>query len=105
MPVPYGNTCCMYHQLKYLSPIRSKAPTTTKTRATQKSLPFGGKMRFRAKREWAKAEKDKTERVRGLRQKNFTDEDIEKWDQTDSPEISDRGRHQKSPSLPSGDIT
>ena len=23
--------------------------------------------------------------------------DIEKWDQTESPEIPDRGRHQKSP--------
>ena len=30
------------------------------------------------------------------RQKNKRG-DIEKWDQTDSPEIPDRGRHQKSP--------
>ena len=39
-----------------------------------------------------KAAKDKTEGATG---------DIEKWDQTGSPEISDRGRHQKSPGLPS----
>ena len=35
------------------------------------------------------------------RQEN-TRGDIEKWDQTDSPEIPDRGRHQKSPGLPLG---
>ena len=38
------------------------------------------------------------------RQKNKRG-DIEKWDQTDSPEIPDRGRLQKSPGLPSGLFT
>ena len=38
--------CCTYHQLKYSFPNLSNE--TKKTRATQKSLPFG-KWRFRGK--------------------------------------------------------
>ena len=41
IPVPYGSIGCTYRQLKYSSPNRSK--TKNKTRATQKSLPFGKK--------------------------------------------------------------
>ena len=69
--MPHGSICCTYHQLKYSSPNLSNKPPK-KTRATQKSLPFG-KWRFREKevREWAKGngpkpEKDKTERAAGL---------------------------------------
>ena len=36
-----------------------------------------------------KAEKDKTEGARGLGRR--TKEELKKWDETDSPEISDRG--------------
>ena len=72
------------------SPNRSK--NKTKTRATQTSLPFG-KWRFREKevRRMGKVQK-------GIRQKEQQDYwqnnkrgDIEKWDQTGSPEILDRG--------------
>ena len=41
-----------------------------------------------------KAETDKTERANRTRQKNKY---IEKWDQTDSPEIPDRGETSESP--------
>ena len=37
-----------------------------------------------------KAEKDKPERATGLGRRT-REENIEKWDQTDSPEIPDRG--------------
>ena len=63
--MPYGSICCTYQQLKYSSPNRSK--NNSKTRATQKSLPFG-KWRFRGKGQESgpKAENDKTERAAGL---------------------------------------
>ena len=43
-----------------------------------------------------KAEKDKTERATGLGRTSRTKEEIyiEKWYQTESPDIPDRGRHQ-----------
>ena len=75
------------------------------TRAAQKSLPFG-KWSFRGKevrRMGQKTERDKTERATGLGRR--TRGDKEKWDQTGSPEIPDRGgRRQKSPGLPSGTL-
>ena len=64
----------------------------------QKSLPFG-KRRFRGKRgqeNRSKAEKDQTKRVTGLGRRTIEEIQIEKWNQTDSPEIPDkaRGKHQ-----------
>ena len=47
-------------------------------------------------------QKDKTERATGLSRR--TCGDIEKWDQTDSPEIPDRSETSENPGLPSGDI-
>ena len=44
--MPFGSICCTYHQLKYSYPNRSNK--NKKTRATQKSLPFG-KWRFGGK--------------------------------------------------------
>ena len=38
-----------------------------------------------------KAEKEKTERAKGLGRRTREEIIIEKWDQTDSPEIPDRG--------------
>ena len=49
-----------------------------------------------------KAEKDKTERATGLGRRTEGG-DIEKWDQTESPEIPDRGETSEIPGLPSGD--
>ena len=79
-----------YHQLKYSSPNHSK-----KTRAIQKSPPFG-KWRFRAKEIRRMGQKRLDRNSDRTRQKNKRGH-IEKWDQTDSPEIPDRGgRQQKS---------
>ena len=74
----------------------------TKTRAIQKSLPFG-KWRFREKEFGRLGQKQKRIRqwirVTGLGQR--TKEEIynilEKWDHTESPEVRDRVRHQKYP--------
>ena len=65
IPVPYGSIFCTYHQLKYSSPNHSKKQN--KTKATQKSQPFG-KWRFRERDQenGPKAEMDKTERATGL---------------------------------------
>ena len=49
-----------------------------------------------------KAEKDKTERARALGRRTREEIYIEKWDQTDSPEIPDRGGGtSETPGLPS----
>ena len=47
-----------------------------------------------------KAEKDKTERATGIGIR--TKEGIEQWDQTENPEILDRGKTSEVPGLPSG---
>ena len=49
----------------------------------------------RSQEKGPKAEKDKTERATGLGTR--TREITEKWDQTDSPEISDRGEDIRNP--------
>ena len=52
-----GSIYCIYHQLKYSSPNHSKKQ---KTRATQKSLPFGkwGFREFKKRSgEWATSRK------------------------------------------------
>ena len=73
-----------------------------KTRATQKSLPFG-KWRFRETRsgEWAKSRKGSDRNSERTRRKNKRG-DIEKWDQTNSPEIPDRGFPIRNPRPPFG---
>ena len=63
IPVPCDSIGCTYHQLKYSSPNRSK----TKTRATQKSLPFR-KWRLRGKEVRRMGQKQKR-----LRQKEQRD--------------------------------
>ena len=46
--------------------------------------------------EWAKSRKGLDRKSNRTRQKSKRG-DIQKWDQTESPEIPDRGRHQKCP--------
>ena len=41
--------------------------------------------------EWGKSRKDKTERATGLGRRTKEEVDIGKWDQTESPEIPDKG--------------
>ena len=72
----------IYHQLKYSSPNRSK-----KEKATQKSLSFR-KLKFREKEIRRMGQKQK--RIRQKEQENKRGEK-EKWDQTEIPEIPDRG--------------
>ena len=78
---------------------------TQKTRATQKSLPLR-KWRFTLGKkwsgEWAKSRKRSDKKSERTRQKNKSG-NIEKRDQTDSPEIPDRGETSEIPGLPSGD--
>ena len=84
--MPYGSVYCTYHQLKYSSPNRSKKHK----KATQKNLPFG-KWRFRENEVRGTGQKQKRIRQKEsnrTRQKNNRS-DIEKWDQTESPSISD----------------
>ena len=49
-----------------------------------------------------KAERDKTERARGLLAEEQERRYIDKWDQTGSPEIPERGETSEIPGLPSG---
>ena len=74
-----------YNQLKYPSPNRSN--NNKKTRITQKSLPFG-KWRFREKEVRRMGQKQKM--IKQKEQQDYAEEQerrLERWDQTDRPEI------------------
>ena len=93
--MPYGNICCTYHQLKYWSTNRSKTKQEPHKRAYLSENGGLGKK----KSEWAKSRKGQDRKNR-TRQKNKTGA-IDKWDQTGSPEIPDRGETSEIPGLPS----
>ena len=84
-----------YHQLKYSSSKPLKK-TTTATQKTSENYGLGKK----SQENGPKATKDKTERATGLGRRG--DRPIEKWDQTESPEIPDRGETSEIPRLPFG---
>ena len=89
--MPFGSICCTYHQLKCSSTNRSKK--TKKQEPHKLEEPTFPKMEDLGKRSrenGLKAEKDMTERSNRTRQKN-TSGDMATWDQTESPEIPDRG--------------
>ena len=85
---------CTYHQVKYSSPDRSKNNKSQTKEPTFRKMEVYGK---RSQENGSKAEMDKTEREKGLGRRTIERGYIEKWDQTDSPEIPDTGRHQKFP--------
>ena len=97
--MPYGSICCTYHQLKYLSPNRSKRLKTQEPHKISYLLENGG-LGKKKSGELPKAEKDKTEWATGLGRR--TRGYIENWDQTGSPEIPDMGETSTPPGLPSG---
>ena len=72
-------------------PLKKTTTTKPQTRATQKSLQFG-KWRLRKKKsgEWAQNRNRSDSKSNRTREKNKTG-DMEKWDQTESLEIPDRG--------------
>ena len=100
--MPYGSICCTYHQQKYSCPNRSK---TTKNKSHTKDRSYLSEKGVQGKRSpenGPKAEKDKTERAAGLGRRTDKRGDIEKWDQTDSPEIPGRGETSEIHGLPGG---
>ena len=86
-----ANTSAIWQHMPHIPPTKSPNHSKT-TPKSQTKEPTFRKMDVYGKRSQAgpKAEKDKTERATWLRQKNKRG-DTEKWDQTDSPEIPDRG--------------
>ena len=89
---------CTYHQLKYSSPNGSNKK---KTRATQKSIYLSDNEGKNRSGEWAKRRKGSDRNSDRTRKKNKRG-DIEKWDQTDSLEIPDRGETSEIPRPPFG---
>ena len=87
---PYGSICHTYHLLKYSSPNRSIKQQEPHKRA---NLSESGGLAKRKSGEWVKSRKGSDRKNNRTRQKNKR-EDIEKWDQTDSPEIPDESRFQ-----------
>ena len=69
-----------------------------KTQVTQKSLLVFKNESLQKKRsgEWAKSKKGQDRKSNRTRQKNKRGDNMEKWDQTDSPEIPDRGETSES---------
>ena len=65
-------------------------------------MEFYGK---RGQENGPKAEKDKTQRAKGLGRRTREEIIIEKRDQTDSPETPGRGETSEMPGLPSGGKT
>ena len=86
--MPYVSICCTYHQLNTHRLTSQKQEQ--KRIAIQKSIPFGN-WRFKKKKsgEWAKNRKGKDRKSNGTIGRRRKEE-IEKWDQTGSPEIPDR---------------
>ena len=104
--MPYSRICCIYYRLKYSSPNRSKNKTK-QNKSHKYSIPFG-KWRFQKKkirRMGQKQERIKQKERQHYGQKNKRG-DIEKWKQTGSPEIPDRGETSESPQAASvyGDV-
>jgi hypothetical protein len=93
---------CTYHQLKYSSPNRSNK---TKQEPHKRAyLSENGGLGKNRSGEWPKSRKGKERNSDRTRQKNKRG-DIEKWDQTESPEIPDRGEETSEiPGLPSGGV-
>ena len=88
----------IYHQLKYSSTNRSNKQKDK--RHTKQPIYLSGNGGFEKKRsgQWARSKKGNSDRTR---QKNKTG-DIEQWNQTDSPEIPDRGETSEIPRPPFG---
>ena len=98
--MPYGTIGCTYHQLKYSSPNCSNKQTKDKSHTKE---PTFQKMEVWIKTDQEtgpKAEQDKTEIATW--QGRRTREDIEKWDQTGSSAIPDRGETLEIPQPPFG---
>ena len=92
--------CCTYHQLKCSSP---NSPNKTKRQEPHERVYLsenGGLGRKRSE-EWAKSRQEQYRQSERTRQKNKRG-DTETWDQTDSPEIPERGQTSEVPGLPSG---
>ena len=65
--MPYGSICCTYHQLKYSSPNHSKELNKSHTiEPTLQKMEVYGK---RSQENGLKAEKGKTERATGQKNK------------------------------------
>ena len=89
-PMAGCNLILSYHQLKYSSPNHSK---NNKKQEPHKRAYLSENVK-RGQKNGPKAKKDKTERATGHGRRT---RDIEKSDQTDSPQISDRGETSESP--------
>ena len=94
--MPYGNICCTY-QLKYWS---NRSKTNKQEPHKRAYLSENGSFGEKKSGEWAKSRKGQDKKNR-TRQKNKTGA-LEKWDQTGSLEIPDRGETSENPGLPSG---
>ena len=103
IPVPYGSICCTYHQLNYSSPNRSNKQKRQEPHKRAYLLENGG-LGEKKSGEWAQSRKRIRQTLRRSnrnRQKNKRG-DIEKWDQTGSSQIPDRGETSDTPGLTSG---
>ena len=89
--MPYDSIRCTYHQLKYSSPNRSSEEEKKRQEPHKRAyLSENGGLVKKTSGEWAKSRKGSDRNSDRTRQKNKRGV-IEKWDQTDSPEIPDKG--------------
>ena len=102
--MPCGSIRCTYHQLKYSSPNRSTKNPKKQDPHKIAYLSENGGLGWNKSGEWAKSRKgsDEDRKSNRTRQKKNKRRDIEKSDQTGSPEIPDSGETSEIPGLPSG---
>ena len=79
----------------YIPPTKVLPAQKNKTRATKEPALQKMQVQGKSQENGPKAEKDKTEAVTRLGRR--TRGDIEKWDQTDSPQIPDKGETSELP--------
>ena len=95
--MPYGSICCTYNQLKYLSPNGSNKQKD-KSHIKEPTFWKKGGLGKKSHENGPKVEHDQTERATGLGRR--TRGDTEKWNQTGSLEIPDRGETSETPRPP-----
>ena len=102
IPVPNGSICCTYHQLN--THLLTAQKTSKQEQHKRAYLSKNGGLGKKKLEEWAISRKEgKDRKSNRTRQKNKRG-DIEKCDQTGSPELPDSRKTSENSGLPSGEI-